>query len=149
MIIIFFIITVCIVIIFEYHSHCNLLPFRLYKLDENKLYKLGFKCISKNKAKLSITATYQYKSILLKVYKQRYTPLNVIGSSEIYKKHKKICNYSQLPKSFRTGLYTRYLQIQYPRTWSKLIHYKSSNQNSKYKQFCTKEKLLYYPYIEK
>lgn len=148
MVIIFFIITICTVIIFEYHSHCNLLPFRFYKLDENKLNELGFKCISKNKTKLSYIATYQYKKISLKVYRQRFTPLNIIGTAEIYKDNKKICNYSQLPKSFRTSLYATYIQIKYPKTWAKIIKCKSNNQNTKYINFCKKEKLLNYPGIE-
>lgn len=148
MIIIFFIITVCIVIIFEYHSHCNLLPYRFYKLDEATLKALGFECISKSKTKLSYLATYQYKKILLKVDRQRFTPLNVVGSAEIYEQNKKICNYSQLSKSFRTSLYAKYIQIKYPKTWAKIIKYKSNNQNTKYLDFCKKEKLLNYPGIE-
>lgn len=143
MIVILFILVIGTVIIFEYLSHCNLFPYRLFKLDDAKLSKLGFTCITKNKSKLTIFATYQYKSILLKVNRQRFTPLNTIGSAEIYKNNKRICNYSQLPKSFRTGVYAKYLYLRYPKL-SKLIQYQSKDQSSKYKQFCEKEDLLSY-----
>lgn len=143
MLLIIFIIILLIIVIFEYRDHVNKLPFHLYKLDDHSMLP-GFKCIFKIQTKLTIEATYQYKDIQLKVYKQRFTPLNTIGTAEIYKKQKNVCNYSQLPYSFKTSLYKKYLQLKYPKSLSKIIKYNSKNETTKFKEFCKKENLITY-----
>lgn len=144
MIVMFFILVIVTVIVFEYYSHCNYLPYRLYKINDNCIRKLGFECISKSKNKLNLISTYQYKSIQLKVIIQRYTPFNIIGTAEIYKGNKMICNYSQLPKSFKTSLYKKYIKVRYPKTLAKIIRYESKNDRTRFERFCKKEGLLIY-----
>lgn len=144
MIYILFTIVMISVIYYEYYAHYNQLPYRLSKLNDNNLQKLGFKCLTSKVNRLDKMAQYQYKRIQLFVFQQRYTPLNVIGTIEVYCQNEKICNYSQLPKSFKTSIYKRYLELRYP-ILAKLVLFTSKNQSTKYKVFCEKEDLMNYP----
>ena len=144
MIIITFILMITLLVIIEFKSHCNHLPYRLYKLSNEQLQQLNIKMISKEKNKLERSYKYQFKKIQFHICKQRFTPLNIIGQAEVYKNNRKICTYSQLPASFKTSLYSSYIEVRYPRTLSKIIYYTSTSKKTKFYAFCLNEDLLNY-----
>lgn len=142
MILFLFILMVSVVIIFEYNSHSNLILYRLKKLNAKQLEELDIQLIYSKKSKLEYSYLYKYKNVTFKVIRSRYTPMNVIGSAEVLQKNKKICNYTQLPASFKTRFYWQYLSVRYPGIISRIVCYRSARKKSKYIEFCEREGLV-------
>jgi hypothetical protein len=149
MIYVVFILVISFVIIAEYKSKYQTFLYKCDRLRYNQLQEMGLTKTVDRKDKFYHYITYKYRKVEFRVKKRRYTFFNRESGLTICKGEKVICKYNRLPKRFKTEFYLKYLEVRYPRTFSRLINYKSLSEKAsqKYLAFFKKEKLIKYSSI--
>lgn len=144
LIVIVIMIITSIISIIEYSSQYDKFLYNVRKLSTEQMKLLNLKECKTSKDMFYRNTYYSYKDIMFQVTKNRYTFTKNMIHITILKNDRKICNYSQLSKKFKTQFYKQYLKARYPKTIGRIMQYESTNilVNKKLEKFFKDEGVL-------
>ncbi|TDW19942.1 hypothetical protein EDD63_11644 [Breznakia blatticola] len=144
MIAIGFTLTLLILVIVEYVTRYDKCLAHCHRLNKDQLAKLNLIKIDEYHDRTTRVYVYQFKDVEFVVHRERFRIQNKDIGIYVHKNARFVCKYQALSKNFKTGFYQAYLQIKYPRTFGKIVIYRSmSTKVSTYlEEFMKQEKLL-------